>query len=296
MQTLFKFLSHWPLWSLRGLGSLLGGLVWMASARYRRQLRQSLSDALSSAAAQSAGLGPASLRGLRPRAILEAGRLVSELPKIWCDERSLGRLTVVGLAQAQSAAHQGHGIVFLTPHLGAFELAPRLLARQVAPMTVLYRPARKSSMERLLRALRPAPGVTAVPANAAGVRQMIRALRSGEAVGMLPDQVPTAGDGVWSAAWGRPAYTMTLPLRLSEATGAALFWVVVLRVRGGWEMRLEPWQPQGVSLEERVGEMNRACERQILLAPAQYLWAYDRHKQPVHRGQSGHRSALEPAS
>lgn len=294
MQMLFKFLAHWPLWGLRALGRLLGWGVWVASARYRRQSDASLQTALSAAVASSAGLGPSDFSRIRRAARSEAGLLVSELPKIWCDPQALSRLTVHGLAPAREALAQGRGIVFLTPHLGAFELAPRLLAREIAPITVLYRPARKPAMEQLLQALRPAAGVRAVPANGSGVRQMIKALRAGEVIGMLPDQVPTLGDGVWSEAWERPAYTMTLPLRLAETTGAALFWVLILRVQGGWEMRLTPWAPSGQTLEARVRDMNLACERQILSAPGQYLWAYNRHKTPVYRGQSGHRLAAIP--
>jgi len=292
MQMLFKFLSHWPLWALRALGWLLGWAVWLVSARYRSQAAQSLSDAMASPTAAALGLGPSRRRQILRSARAEAGLLVSELPKIWCDPSVLDRLRVIGLEAAQAAAARGSGVVFLTPHLGAFELAPRLLARAVAPITVLYRPARKAAMERLLQALRPTPGVRAVPANGSGVRQMMRALRAGEAIGMLPDQVPTLGDGLWSESWGRPAYTMTLPLRLAESAGAALFWVVILRVPGGWEMRISAWSPSGETLEERVRDMNRACERLILQAPSQYLWAYNRHKQPVYRGQAGHRSVI----
>lgn len=290
MQTLFKFLAHWPLWSLRVLGHLLGLLVWLSSPRYRSQLDRSLNAALGSESAAEAGLSPHRIGRLRWASIGHAGLLVSELPKIWCHPGAMDRMEVVGLEAAQRAAAEGRGVVFLTPHLGAFELAPRRLARDVCPMTVLYRPARKPAMESLLRALRPTQGVRAVPANASGVRQMIKALRAGEGVGMLPDQVPTDGDGIWATAWGRPAYTMTLPLRLAQATGAAVFWVVVRRVPSGWQMRLSPWSPQSSALLDQVNEMNRRCEQEIWQAPSQYLWAYNRHKTPVYRGQSGHRS------
>jgi KDO2-lipid IV(A) lauroyltransferase len=290
MQTLFKFLSFWPLWSLRALGVSLGWMVWALSARYRRQLDLSLKTALLSESARRAGLSQSAFGRLRRASIAQAGLLVSELPRIWCNPKSTERVQTIGLDLAQSAVAAGRGLVFLTPHLGAFELAPRLLARDVCPMTVLYRPARKPSMERLLRAFRPASGVRAVPANASGVRQLLKTLRAGEAIGMLPDQVPTAGDGVWSTTWGQPAYTMSLPLRLAQATGAAIFWVVVVRVSSGWEMRVTPWVPESQSLEEQVNEMNQRCEQEIWRAPSQYLWAYNRHKTPVYRGQSGHRT------
>ncbi len=54
-----------------------------------------------------------------------------------------------------------------------------------------------------------------------GVRKLLKALKSGEAVGMLPDQAPKAGEGVWAPFFGRPAYTMTLAARLAQ-TGATV--------------------------------------------------------------------------
>jgi hypothetical protein len=69
---------------------------------------------------------------------------------------------------------------------------------------------------------RTAPGMQAAPANLSGVRQMLRALRKGETVGLLPDQVPPDGQGVWVPFFGRTAYTMTLAARLAQQTGCAV--------------------------------------------------------------------------
>ena len=46
------------------------------------------------------------------------------------------------------------------------------------------------------------------PADLSGVRRLVRALKRGEAIGMLPDQVPSSGEGVWAPFFGRHAYTM----------------------------------------------------------------------------------------
>ena len=126
-------------------------------------------------------------------------------------------------ASTQALGAQGRGIVFLTPHLGCFEVTAQAYAERcgaLGPMTVLYRPARKAVAARLVDAARARPGLATAPATLAGVRQMMRALRRGEAVGLLPDQVPPEGMGVWAPFFGRPAYTMTLAARLRRSRPA----------------------------------------------------------------------------
>jgi KDO2-lipid IV(A) lauroyltransferase len=58
-------------------------------------------------------------------------------------------------------------------------------------------------------AARQRPGLQTAPTNLSGVKQLIKALKKGEAVGLLPDQVPPRGMGVMAPFFGREAYTMT---------------------------------------------------------------------------------------
>ena len=98
---------------------------------------------------------------------------------------------------------------------------------------------------------------------------------------MLPDQVPSEGDGVWANFFGRPAYTMTLPIRLAQSTGAAMIWVLAVRTQEGWQLRLTPWSvADDLGTEAAAQALNQAIESQIAQAPEQYLWAYNRYKIP----------------
>ncbi|MOA04434.1 Lipid A biosynthesis lauroyl acyltransferase [compost metagenome] len=127
------------------------------------------------------------------------------------------------------------------------------------------------------------PGVKAVPTALSGVRQMIKALRRGEAVGLLPDQVPPEGLGLWSPFFGREAYTMTLAARLVQQTGAT---VIVARCERkpwgqGYVLYFEELPvPLSDSLETAVLQLNQAMERTIRQSPSQYLWGYARYKNP----------------
>jgi KDO2-lipid IV(A) lauroyltransferase len=280
MILLFKILARLPLPVLRLLGLILGWLMWAASPRYRK-----MSDQFWALAAGSGRLSGSAdqLSALKRQSIGHAGLLATELPAIWCDPRRARQVQAVGLDAVLHALDAGHGAILLTPHLGAFELSPRAFALH-RPITVLYRPARQRLLRGLMEALRPAHNLLTAPADASGVRMLLRALRRGQAIGMLPDQVPADAEGIWSDFFGRPAYTMVLPIRLAQSTGAPIFWALTLRTSSGWRIEIERWTPPfelaQASLEQALAAMNQALEAQIARAPEQYLWAYNRYKVP----------------
>ena len=281
MHAILGWLSRRPLWFLHALGAALGWLTWAASPSYRRRF-----------AANAATAGIAA-RATRP-AIAAAGRMVLELPYLWLrpqDSRLGDRVRMEGAELIAAAHEQGRGIVFLTPHLGCFEVTAQAYAERHAaahgPITVLYRPARKAVLRELVDSSRHRPGLAAAPATLAGVRQMIRALRRGEAVGLLPDQVPPEGLGVWAPFFGQPAYTMTLAARLVQQTGATLLlaWGERLPRGAGYVVRISvPAGPLPFDAEDAplacATAVNRAMETLIRQRPDQYLWGYNRYKQP----------------
>jgi KDO2-lipid IV(A) lauroyltransferase len=120
------------------------------------------------------------------------------------------------------------------------------------------------------------------PADPRGVRMLVRALKRGEAVGILPDQTPTAGEGVWAPFFGKPAYTMTLVHRLHRLTGAPVVALFAERLPRGAGYRLH-WEEIGDLPEDATQaatRINAAVERLIAVAPTQYLWGYNRYKHP----------------
>ena len=280
MLRLFRALSRCPLWFLHGLGSVLGWLTYWASPSYRRRFNGN---------ARQAGISPAAARP----AIAGAGRIVAELPFLWlrpAGEPIRPSLNWDGDALITDALRAGRGLVLLTPHMGSFEVAAQAIAQRFAaefgPITVLYRPARKAALRAVMDESRARPGVATAPASLAGVRLMMRALRRGEAVGLLPDQVPPEGMGVWVPFFGKPAYTMTLAARLVQQTGAVplLIWGERLPRGAGYTVRVselgEPLPADDPGQAKSAAIINRAMERLIRQCPAQYLWGYHRYKTP----------------
>jgi KDO2-lipid IV(A) lauroyltransferase len=177
--------------------------------------------------------------------------------------------------------------VLLTPHLGCFEVCAQAIAERFgarARLTAMYRPARQPWLRTLEENARARPGLATAPAALAGVRQMIRALRRGEMVGLLPDQVPPEGMGVWAPFFGQPAYTMTLAARLVQQTGAALLLIWGERLPHGQgfvvHVRPAPVITRDASAEDAATLVNQGMESLIRAAPGQYLWGYHRYKNP----------------
>ena len=279
MPSLFRLFAALPLWLLHGLGAAMGWLILMLSPTYRRRFV---------ANGRQAGYDFAQIKA----AVGHAGRMVFEMPRIWLGQ--LPACDIVGGECAEAAYAKGKGIVFLTPHLGCFEMSVQAAARRWSAahgdITVLYRPARQAWLAEILETARNRPGVQAVPTTLAGVRQMIKSLRQGKAVGLLPDQVPPNGQGIWSPFFGRDAYTMTLAARLVLQTGAT---VIVARCERkswgrGYTLYLEEMPvPESSTLEATVQQINVAMENTIRQCPQQYLWGYGRYKQPREEKQQG---------
>lgn len=268
MKKLFQILSHWPLPLLHLAGTVLGWLAFLLSPTYRRRFI---------ANAAQAGYRFAQVRA----AVAEAGKLVAEVPRLWFGAPA--PIVWEGAEVVAAARQAGRGIVLLTPHLGCFEITAQAYAQRFGHVTVLYRPARKAWLREIVATARTRPNLTAAPTTLAGVRQMLRALKAGGAVGLLPDQVPPQGLGVWAPFFGRPAYTMTLPARLVQQTGATLLLIWGERLPGGrgYRVQVRPWGAElPASAESAALQVNEAMERMVQACPGQYLWGYARYKQP----------------
>jgi KDO2-lipid IV(A) lauroyltransferase len=267
---LFHFLSLLPLRLLHLLGAALGWLVYLASPSYRRRLRANL---------EGAGFGAA-----LGSAVAESGKAIVELAFVWCapPQRVARHATEENYALVQAALDAGRGIVFLTPHLGCFEITAQQVALRTE-LTVMYRPPRKAALKPLIEGARARHNLHLAPATMAGVRMLAKALKKGQPIGLLPDQVPQEGEGVWAPFFGRSAYTMTLPAKLAQMGEPAVILVYAERLAAGkgYVVRFVPFEGslEGTAVEQ-ASAINRAMERLIARCPAQYFWSYNRYKQP----------------
>ena len=267
---IFRILSIFPLRLLHALGAALGWLVYWLSPSYKRRLR--------------ANLAQAGYDAHWKQAVSEAGKAAIELAFVWCakPERVARHATVENWELAQEKLDAGRGIVFLTPHLGCFEMTAQQIALKTA-LTVMYRPPRKDALRPLVEGARARHNLHLAPANLSGVRILAKTLKSGQPIGLLPDQVPQEGEGVWAPFFGRNAYTMTLPAKLAQLGKADILLVYAERRPGGagYIVRFVPFDGDlSGSAADQAAAINRAMEQLIARAPSQYFWSYNRYKQP----------------
>lgn len=276
MITLLRGLSRLPLSLLHRLGVLLGWLIYWASPTYALRLRTNLH-------ASSVSADTAAYERLLRQTVGEAGKALTELVKVWFapEHEVLGLVECKSWACVDAARANGRGLIFLTPHLGCFEIAA-FYGGQHLPLTVLYRPPKLKRLEPLMRRGRVRGQIQLAPATTRGVRHLYKALLRGEAVGLLPDQAPAAGEGTWIPFFGRPAYTVTLVSRLQRATDAAIVMAFAERLPHGrgYELHLEALPT--AHFDEHA--LNRAIEDVIRRCPQQYLWSYNRYKIPAGAG------------
>jgi Kdo2-lipid IVA lauroyltransferase/acyltransferase len=272
MIVLFRLLARLPLSWLHGAGAAVGWIVYLASPVYASRMRKNL------AASRIYASRDALKRALR-QCIAETGKSALETIKIWFAELEevTGLVECLTWSVVEEARRERRGIIFLTPHLGCFEISAIYTAQRV-PLTALYRPPKQPWLEPLMIRGRTRGEARVSPATLKGVRTLYKALKNGEAVGLLPDQAPQVGEGAWADFFGRPAYTMTLVRRLQKQTGAAVIFAFAERLpkARGYLLHFERFR--GDQLDERA--LNREIENLIRRCPTQYLWSYNRYKVP----------------
>lgn len=268
LSIILKPLSLLPLTFLQFLGKMLGQVLFYSSTKSKRRAIENITQSqlfvgnISEAVRQN---------------FTALGKAILETPYIWNkDNQTIAKLMqqVHGWELVEAAIKANKGIIFLTPHMGCFEITSLYYALH-HPITVLYRAPKKKWMRPLVDSGRARNNITLAEANASGVRQLLKALKQGEAIGILPDQAPGKGEGEWADFFGKPAYTMTLASKLASKTDAAVIMAFGERLDNGKGYALH------LTKVDAIGTpwlLNQAIEAQIRQNPSQYYWNYHRYK------------------
>jgi Kdo2-lipid IVA lauroyltransferase/acyltransferase len=270
LHLLFKPLAYLSLSTIHACGAMLGLVFYHLSGRVQSLVNRNLeqSDLIVDAQTRKK---TASINAA------ESGKSILETFALW--QKPAPQLlayvhTVHNWSLVKDALALGKGIIFLTPHLGCFEITS-IYCGSKNPITVLYRPPKLKFLHQLIEQGRQRTGVTLAEANASGVRKLMQALKRGEAIGILPDQIPAEGEGEWADFFGKPAYTMTLASKLAEKTGASIIMAFGERLPNGQGYDIHLTKVDSIATPALL---NKAIERQIAQCPSQYLWQYDRWK------------------
>ena len=270
---LFKILfSCIPLLLTQVIGILIGYIFHMTNKESRFLLIENLTR--SNIYKNSVSLNKAINKNIR-----ETGKTIMESLAIWSSQQSRV-LSWVKEVQGLDEIHKAHirkkGIIFISPHLGCYEIASIYYGSKY-PLTVLYRPPRKKWLEKLIKDGRKKGFQTLAPTNNTGIKLILKSLNNNEAVGILPDQVANKGEGEWAEFFGRPAFTMVLVSRLAKKTGATVIMTFGERldIGKGFKIHFKAIPSRNISSPRKL---NKALEEIIKKAPEQYLWNYDKYK------------------
>lgn len=275
-------MASWPPYSvIYRLGGWLGLAQFYLPGRSRDATRVNLKLCLPE-------LDDAQRRALERASLIETGRTMFELGALWHWSRerfsALVR-EVEGRELLADAQAQGRGLILLVPHLGAWELC-FIYINLLQPFTVLYRPPNVLEMDRVYTKCRTRFGGHLASADAAGVRLLHRTLHDGQAIGILPDQDPGRGSGVFVPFFGIPANTSVLAARFGAKLHPQILcaWAERLPRAQGFRIHIERTSDEleNPDVELATAALNREVERLARRLPEQYLWSYKRfrHRPP----------------
>ncbi len=226
--------------------------------------------------------GEAERENLYRRHLVEMMRLVLESGAVWYwpGDRLLRHVREVeGWDEVRRSAERGKGVLIVGAHFGNWEMLPLWISLQ-GPITALYKAPRQPGFDRRVTDSRQRFGARLVASGSPAMRHLMAGLKRGELIGLLADQQPKQGEGVFVDFFGRPALTMTLVNRLARRTGCAVVFTSAERLPAGkgWRLRFEPADPAIADDDPVAGMavMHRWLEEEIRRNPAQYLWSYKR--------------------
>jgi len=274
---LLKLTALLPLPVAHAIGTLLGWLFYLIPNKRRRITLRNLELCFPD-------MPLAQRLRLTRRSLIETGKGALEKPiLLFCARKRLLRLVrnSSGHEHLTHAIASTRGIIICTPHLGDWELIG-LYCSTLRPMTNLYRPQRSSEADSLIRQGRQRLGANLVPTDVNGVRALYRALAKGEMIGVLPDQNPGKGTGVFVPFFGISTNTMVLLPRLAHKYKPAVFYSYAERLSWGRGFRLHfvPASEELASADllTAATSLNHGLEQEICKMPEQYWWSYQRFR------------------
>ena len=261
-----------PLAVLHALGASLGALLGIFPNRTRELARRHVEIAFPQ-------MPPAQREAIVRASLRHMGMSVLEAPAIWFGpEWRLKRWIADPQVQGQLKEIGARGAILLCPHLGSWELAGMLVCDSV-PVTSLYKP-QKGVFDELIKRGRSRLGQKLAPSTIHGVKQLMEALRARETIGILPDQDPPWGSGVFAPLFGVQAHTTALVTKLAARAKVPVWFVLAERLPWGAGFRFHLLQaPPGIDdAEQGPAMLNRGIEEVLRKLPQQYWWSYKRYR------------------
>lgn len=193
-----------------------------------------------------------------------------------------------GFSVINKVLSRGQGAILLTAHLGNWELLGAFLKLSGYDGAGVGRRIYYEKFNQFLVDLRKQVGVRTIYQDAPA-REYLKVLNQNRILVILADQDVDRLDGIFVPFFGRPAYTLTAPVKLALATGAPLLPAFLLRKGLRYQLLVE--EPIEVemrgsrdeTIHEYTARWSQVIEEKIRAFPDQWVWMHRRWKT-----QNGH--------
>jgi Kdo2-lipid IVA lauroyltransferase/acyltransferase len=218
---------------------------------------------------------------------LSLGRLLSEVPKFpGYTLENVDRIAVYdGLSNYLEARDRGKGVLFMTAHLGGWEIGSFVHSLHGHWLNIVARKLDNPLLQRWVLALRSLHG-NRIHDKDEYARGLLQAMKRGETVGALMDTNMTPPQGVFVNYFGLPACTAVGIARVAMRTGAAVVPAFTLwdEALGKYRIRFEPAIPTVCTGDDEADAVantqnyTAAIEQAVRTHPDQWLWVHRRWK------------------
>jgi len=275
---LLKFLGYLP----RQIGRDIGALVACGLFFIRPSLQRAAEFNLRLAFPE---LPRRARREILKRMVRNVGWMAAEFARMPRYTRSNIEQAIIldGFENFAAAQDRGKGVLFLTGHIGAWELKPFAHALYSHPIYFLVRPIDNPRVDVLVNRYRCASGNRPLKKNESA-RTILRILHEGGVIGVLAYQNTIPTEAVFVDFFGIPAATTSGIARLARRTGAAVvpaysYWDPQIRK---YRLRYEPALELTATENEQSdilkfsARFNQVIEDYVRRFPDQWLWVHRR--------------------
>ena len=272
-----RVMSIFPLWAIHSIAFVIGNLLFLLPSQVKITTNTNLQLCFPEFNSKQINM-------LLRKTLIENCKTALEFGYIWFRDPQVLLTAIVSSEGEETVIKDfelGNGLIFAAPHLGQWEIAGIYLAKKL-PCCYMYKKPQIEQLDSIMVKARQRNGAKLVPADKSGVRQLFQYLKQGMALGILPDQDPSAGEGVFAPFFGVPAKTMILLSRFAAKTNAPVFVTHVERLPFARGFKIHFNKIEGnihsKDLVESTSELNKAIEKEVTKIPAQYQWTYKRFK------------------
>jgi KDO2-lipid IV(A) lauroyltransferase len=267
-----------PLRMAQRLGAALGRAAFALAPRQRRL-------ALAHLAVAFPDLSEGDRRSIARASFANLGRMAFELSQARKIDRCIHdfvRWDETDIAALRGVVQPGRGALFITGHIGNWELLARRIVAEGVDHLVVGRTPGDPGLAALLADMRREGGIRVVDRSALSARrEILSGLRRGALVGILIDQ-DTRVQGMFVPFFGRLAHTPRIAEDLARRFGTpVLVGFAHHRPDGGYLLRTEVFGTGGPEASGLTQQLTARIEAEIRAHPDEWVWMHERwRRQP----------------